>query len=142
MVCENGTVKLNMRDFAMGGMAMPAGNVEMDFTGDELVLPATLKAGETLPGASFGIIARMGRSKDHGSQLHRQGTKSRRYRNPRDTRREIDCYKVTYLTETQGMIGKARSFKQLPGTPRSGHGPQRILRRQRENDWLHRTYQL
>jgi hypothetical protein len=111
MVCENGTVKLNMRDFGMGGMAMPAGNVEMEFTGDELTLPATLKSGETLPGANFGIIARMGEVKIMDRNYTIKERKIEGTETISTPAGKFDCYKVTYLTETQGMIGKTRTFR-------------------------------
>jgi hypothetical protein len=62
LTCEGGTIKLNMREFALMGAPTP-GNLDVKVSGEDLMLPATLQPGQILGGANFAIQARLGEVK-------------------------------------------------------------------------------
>ena len=110
LTCEGGTVKLNMREFAMMGAPTP-GNLDVKASGDDLLLPASLQAGQALGGANFAIQARLGQVKIMDRNFTVKDRKVEGMETMETPAGKFECYKITYLTDVEGMLGKSRTFR-------------------------------
>ena len=112
LACEGGTVKLNMREFAMMGAPTP-GNLDVKVSGDDLVLPATLQPGQALGGANFTLVGRLGEVKIMDRTFTVKDRKVEGVETLETPAGKFECYKITYLTDMEGMLGKVRTFKSV-----------------------------
>lgn len=110
LTCHRGVIKLNMREFAFMGAPTP-GNLDVEASGDDLALPATLAAGQDLGGASFNLKARMSGVKIMDRNFTVKDRKVEGVETLQTPAGKFECYKITYLTDTEGMMGKSRTLK-------------------------------
>ena len=110
LTCRQGTIHLNMREFAFMGAPTP-GNLDVEASGDDLALPAALNVGQDLGGAAFNIKARMGGVKFMDRNFTVKDRKVEGMETLQTPAGKFDCYKITYLTDTEGMMGKLRTYK-------------------------------
>jgi hypothetical protein len=99
-----------MREFAYMGAAVP-GDLDVQVSGEDLVLPATLQPGQTLSGANFALQARMGEVKIMDRTFTVKDRKVEGVETVETPAGKFECYKITYLTDVEGMLGKVRTFK-------------------------------
>jgi hypothetical protein len=110
LTCEKGAIKLNMREFAFMGAPAP-GNLDVQVSGDDLVLPATLQPGQDLGGAKFTLVGRLGEVKIMDRTFTVKDRKVEGQETIETPAGKFECYKISYLTDMEGMLGKVRTFK-------------------------------
>ncbi|MBD0254554.1 MAG: hypothetical protein ICV83_02445 [Cytophagales bacterium] len=110
LTCEKGTIKLNMREFAMMGAPTP-GNLDVQVSGDDLLLPPSLQPGQALGGANFTLVGRLGEVKIMDRTFTVKDRKVEDQETIQTPAGKFECYKISYLTDVEGMLGKVRTFK-------------------------------
>ena len=113
--CVNGELQINMGDMfntesmqdMMGGQGM---DVDMKVESDNLIFPSRMDIGKTLPDATMKMqMKAMGMEMDITTIIsERKVEKKETLTTPAGT---FDCYKMTYLTSTDGMMGMKMNFR-------------------------------
>ncbi len=112
MVCDNGVLKLNMKDW-IGNMPanQPQGSeIRMEITGDNLDLPASLSVDQDLGGGTMSMKSYMGTMKIMEMNFTIKERKVEKKESVTVPAGTFDCYKITYILEYK-MMGKMRLSK-------------------------------
>ncbi len=113
MVCENGIIKFDMKSFGMQNMPEMKGNNEMkvEVTGDQLDLPSTLDIGQTLNNVAYNVKASMGGMTIMNRTFNIRERKVEGKEQITTPAGNFDCFKVSYLTDLEGLFGKKMTYK-------------------------------
>ncbi len=105
--CENGIIKFDMKNIAMRDMPdMKNTDMKVEVAGDELDLPPNLEVGQTLNNVNYEIKASMGAMSLFNRQVSIKDRKVEAQESVTTPAGTFECYKVSYTTETAGLMGK------------------------------------
>jgi hypothetical protein len=112
--CENGVIKFDMKNLAMRDMPdMKNTDMKVEVTGDELDLPSNLEVGQALNNVTYGVKATMGAMNLFNRQISIKDRKVEAKESVTTPAGTFDCYKVSYITETTGLLGKKVNIKSV-----------------------------
>ncbi len=112
--CENGIIKFDMKNFAMRDMPdMKNTDMKVEVTGDELDLPPNLEVGQALNDVNYQIKASMGAMNLFNRQVSIKDRKVEAKESVTTPAGTFECYKVSYITETAGLMGKKINIKSM-----------------------------
>jgi hypothetical protein len=95
------------------GMMMQNAAIKLEVSGDALELPSNLAVGQTLKDATFHLKGIMGEVKLMDRDFIIKERKVEDKETIETPAGKFDCFKVSYLTETTGMMGKTRTLKSV-----------------------------
>lgn len=114
ITCEAGIVKFDMKNFAMQSMPQDMGKqgeMKMEMTGDQIDMPSSLEVGSTLKNVTYAMKMSMGSMNLMNKEFtirERKVEKKESITVPAGT---FECYKISYLTDFEGMFGKKNTMK-------------------------------
>jgi hypothetical protein len=115
VVCEGGSIKFDMKNFAMQNLPDMKGNseVKIEITGDQLDLPSNLEVGQTLKNVSYNLKSSMGSMTIMNRTFNIRERKVEGKEEISTPAGKFDCFKVSYLTDFEGLFGKKMTYKTL-----------------------------
>jgi hypothetical protein len=114
ITCDAGVVKFDMRNMAMQNMPpemSKQNNVNMEISGDQIDMPSSLEVGSTLKNITYTMKMTMGSMTMMNKETTIRERKVESKENITVPAGTFECYKISYLTDFEGMFGKKNTMK-------------------------------